>query len=112
MPWILAFSVSNAFVEEVIFRLGVALPLEGKLEPFVISLLSGVLFGLPHLRGMPSGLVGALMSGVLGYILCTSLLETDGLFLAWWIHFLQDMVIFSALVLQALAAKTSAGSSG
>jgi uncharacterized protein len=105
LPWILAFSASNAFIEEVIYRLAVVVPLEGKLEPSLIALCSGVLFGLPHLRGMPSGLLGAAMSGVLGYILCTSLLETGGLVWAWWIHFLQDVVIFSALVLQASAEK-------
>jgi uncharacterized protein len=106
MPWIVAFSVSNAFVEEVIYRVAVVVPLAGKLEPSLIALLSGILFGLPHLRGMPSGLVGAAMSGVLGYILCTSLLETGGLWWAWWIHFLQDVVIFSFLILQAAAPKT------
>jgi uncharacterized protein len=106
IPWILAFSASNAFIEEVIYRVAVVVPLEGKLEPSLIALLSGILFGLPHLRGMPSGLVGALMSGVLGYILCTSLLETGGLWWAWWIHFLQDVVIFSFLILQAAASKT------
>jgi uncharacterized protein len=105
IPWILAFSASNAFVEEVIYRVAVVVPLQGKLEPSLIALLSGILFGLPHLRGMPSGLVGAVMSGVLGYILATSLLETGGLWWAWWIHFLQDVVIFSFLVLQAITKK-------
>lgn len=103
LPFILVFSISNALVEEIIFRLTVVIPLEGQLEPSLIALISGIVFGLPHLRGMPSGLVGAIMAGVLGYILCISLLETGGLFWAWWIHFLQDVVIFSALTLQALA---------
>lgn len=104
-PWILLFSINNSFCEEVIYRLGVVVPLAGGLEVPAILLFSAIAFGAPHLRGMPNGVVGALMAGILGWLLAKSVLETNGLFWAWFIHFLQDVVIFSALVM--VAAKSA-----
>lgn len=106
MPYILLFSLSNSFVEEVIYRLGVIVPLAGAIEPQYILILSAIAFGAPHLRGMPNGIVGALMAGVLGWLLAKSMLETSGMFWAWGIHFVQDVVIFSGLVLNAIHSQT------
>lgn len=39
------------------------------------------------------------MAGLLGWLLAKSVLETNGIFWVWGIHFLQDVVIFSAFVL-------------
>ncbi len=99
LPWVLLFSATNAFGEEIIYRLGIVSPLMGLLKPSVIFLISAVLFGLPHLAGMPDGLIGAFMAGILGYVLAQSIYETKGLFWAWWIHFLQDVVIISVLAI-------------
>jgi len=62
-------------------------------------LVSAVIFGLAHYGGMPHGMVGMSMAGVLGWLLMKSVLETHGIFWAWLIHFLQDVVIFSGLIL-------------
>lgn len=102
LPYVLIFSFSNALSEEIIYRLGVIVPLVGSVEPAQIMRISAILFGLPHLRGMPNGIVGALMAGILGWLLTKSVLETNGIFWAWSIHFLQDVVIFSGLVLGQL----------
>ncbi len=51
-------------------------------------------FGFAHYYGMPNGIVGVLMAGVLGWLLGKSMLETRGLFWAWFIHFCQDILIF------------------
>lgn len=99
IAWVLVFAAMNAFSEEIIFRVNIVLPLKGVLPFQTVYLLSAVLFGLPHLAGMPSGIVGALMAGILGYVLAKSLAETNGLFWAWWIHFLQDIVIIGVLFL-------------
>lgn len=99
MWWILLFSLTNSFAEEVIYRLGVVSPLRGLLSPITIFMISAILFGIPHLAGMPSGIIGAMMAGILGFVLAKSLYETNGLFWAWIIHFLQDVIIFSALYL-------------
>ncbi len=101
LPWVLLFSFSNSFSEEVIYRIGLIVPLVGAIDTNYILLLSAIAFGAPHLRGMPNGIVGAVMAGMLGWLLAKSVLETNGIFWAWLIHFLQDVVIFSAFVLVA-----------
>ncbi len=101
LPWVLLFSLTNSFSEEVVYRLGVIVPLVGSVNTDYILLISAAAFGAPHLRGMPNGIVGALMAGLLGWLLAKSVMETNGMFWAWFIHFLQDIVIFSAFVMAA-----------
>lgn len=102
VPWIFLFSLANSFGEEVIFRLGFIVPLAGQMDSAWICLLSALFFGAPHLRGMPDGIAGALMAGFLGWLLARSVMETHGIFWAWFIHFLQDVVIFTAFVMSAV----------
>lgn len=99
LPWIILFSATNSFSEEAIFRMGVIGPLYQNIDPKYILLLSAILFGLPHLKGMPSGAVGVVLAGILGWILAKSVVETKGLFWAVWIHFIQDVVIFSGIAI-------------
>ena len=47
-------------------------------------------------------MVGVVLDWLLGWILAGSMLETRGLWWAWWIHFLQDVVIFGFLVVGAI----------
>lgn len=102
LPWIFLFSLSNSFGEEVVFRLGFIVPLAGQMDPAWICLFSALFFGIPHLRGMPDGIAGALMAGFLGWLLARSVMETHGIFWAWFIHFLQDVVIYAAFVMSAI----------
>lgn len=95
--WILLFSLTNSFGEEMIYRVGLVSPLKGVLTPTMIFIVSGVIFGLAHINGMPSGIIGVSLAGILGFILAKSVLETQGFFWAWVIHFLQDVVIISSL---------------
>lgn len=99
--WAIPFSMANAFSEEAIFRIGIVSPLYGLLSVPIILLISGVVFGLPHYFGMPSGIVGALMAGFLGWLLAMSLVETQGMSLAWAIHFVQDVVIITSMILMS-----------
>ncbi|MHB1669957.1 CPBP family intramembrane glutamic endopeptidase [Thiomonas sp.] len=101
LPWVLLFSLTNSFSEEVVYRLGIIVPLVGSVDTNYILLISAAAFGAPHLRGMPNGIVGVLMAGFLGWLLAKSLIETNGIFWAWLIHFLQDIPIFSAFVIAA-----------
>jgi len=103
--WVLLFSLTNSFSEEVIFRLGLVGSLYEVVSPSNLMLISAVVFGLAHYSGMPNGVVGMAMAGILGWLLMKSVLETHGIFWAWLIHFLQDVVIFGGLVL--LNAKSS-----
>jgi membrane protease YdiL (CAAX protease family) len=57
--WIILFSLTNSFGEEMIFRLGIVSPLKGLIAPMTIFLISAVLFGIPHFAGMPNGIIGA-----------------------------------------------------
>ena len=96
--WAIPFSAANAFSEEAIFRMGIVSPLFGVLSVPVIVLISGAVFGIPHYFGTPSGLIGVLMAGFLGWLLSLSLVETQGLLLAWSIHFVQDVVIITSMI--------------
>ena len=56
--WAIPFSITKALSEEAIFRIGIVSPLYRVLSVSVILLISGVLFGLPHYFGTPSGIIG------------------------------------------------------
>lgn len=99
LVWIIVFSLSNSFAEEMIFRMGIVSPLKGLISPMAIYSISAVLFGIPHFAGMPNGIIGATMAGVLGFVLAKSLYETNGFFWAWLIHFLQDVLIIGGIYL-------------
>jgi membrane protease YdiL (CAAX protease family) len=96
--WVVLFAATNALAEELIYRWGVVVPLAGTMSSAGVLALSAVLFGLPHIGGTPGGPIGALMAGFLGWILAKSMLETQGLFWAWSLHFVQDVLIFYALL--------------
>lgn len=107
IAWILLFALTNSFAEEMIYRLGVVIPLTDQLPPLTIYIISAVLFGLPHIGGTPGGFIGAVMAAVLGFVLAKSLYETHGFFWAWCIHFIQDVIIMAALFLLAETQKPS-----
>lgn len=97
--WILLFSLSNSFGEEMIYRIGIIAPLKGLMEPTKIFLISAVIFGFAHINGMPNGIIGIGLASILGFVLAKSVYEIEGFFWAWVIHFLQDVVIISSLYL-------------
>ncbi len=99
IPLILLFSFTNSLAEELIFRFGIVGGLINHHPKLTILILSSVLFGAPHYFGWPSGFSGVLMASILGYILCKATLETKGLSIAWVIHFVQDLIIFTALLM-------------
>jgi len=97
--WTPLLAASNAFVEEALVRFGVVVSLSGLMRPNRIAVASGLVFGTVHYFGTPGGSVGVTVAGLLGWLLARSVLETKGLFLAWFIHFLQDLVIMGVLLL-------------
>lgn len=98
LPFSMLFALTNSFVEESITRLGVVVALKNVLNDRQIALVSAVVFGTVHYWGNPGGIAGVLVAGFLGWLLAKSILETKGMFWAWLIHFLQDVIIFSALL--------------
>lgn len=67
-----------------------------------IYLISALIFGSVHFFGVPGGVLGMIMAGFLGWLLARSVAETEGMAWAWFIHFLQDVIILSGLFLLAL----------
>ncbi len=102
LPYILLLAAMNAFTEEAITRLSVVSALDGTLSRPMIYLVSALIFGIPHYFGVPGGVVGSLMAGFLGWLLAKSIAESEGIFWAWFIHFLQDVIIFAGMFLVAL----------
>lgn len=97
IPFIVLFSFTNSLAEELIFRFSLVAGLFDHYSKFTILVVSAVLFGVPHFFGWPNGILGVIMAGVLGYVLCKATIETKGFAIAWIIHFVQDVIIFTAL---------------
>ncbi|MBB3114573.1 hypothetical protein FHS18_006694 [Paenibacillus phyllosphaerae] len=99
--FILAFALTNAFAEEIIFRFSfVAVVTRYGFSPYVAQGLAAATFGIVHYFGTPGGIPGVLMAAFIGWFLAKSMLETKGFFWALLIHFLQDVVIFFALFMK------------
>lgn len=95
----LAFAVANSFTEEIIYRFAVTgVFLQNSLPAANAAIASGVLFGGVHYFGTPGGVPGVLLAGFLGWLLSKSIAETRGFGWAWLIHFVQDVVIFVAIL--------------
>lgn len=86
---VVPFAAMNAFTEEVVFRLSYVTVGDNDTRSSTYGLVMGSLvFGIGHYWGVaPNGLVGAIMSLVVGYILARSIQETKGFFWAFAIHF-------------------------
>jgi hypothetical protein len=104
LPAVLLFAAMNAFSEEMSYRapqLATTHEVIGKDQSI---LLAAAFFGIGHFYGVPYGLVGVVMSGFLGWLLGKSMLETKGFFWPWFIHFTQDVVIFTFLGIGSITA--------
>lgn len=99
LPLIVVLALANSFAEGVAYRSAVLGPLTGELPKGTVVLVSAAFFGVAHYYGAPSGVIGVVMSAVLGWFLARSMFETRGFLAPWMIHFLQDVVIFSTIVL-------------
>lgn len=99
LPYILLFALGNSLFEGIIYRNTVVSSLSGIFEKKDIVMLGAIFFGIAHYFGAPGGPLGVAMSTALGWYLCQSMVETKGLLSSWLIHFFQDVVIFSAVIL-------------
>ena len=102
IPLVIIISLANSFSEEMIYRFAINGNMINLSSKLVILISSAILFGLPHYQGYPNGILGVFMAGLLGYILSKATYETQGLGIAWLIHFLQDIIIFTALFMMNL----------
>lgn len=98
-PFVVILAVLNSFCEGIVFRSAILGSLKNVLPKNQLILIAAMIFGIAHYYGAPSGIVGVVMSGVLGWYLCTSMYETKGFVSSWIIHFMQDVVIFATILL-------------
>jgi hypothetical protein len=104
LPAVLLAAALNAFNEEMTYKASFLSVLEGPVGKKQALLLMAAFFGIFHYYGIPYGIIGVIMAGFLGWILGKSMLETRGFFWAWFIHFLQDVMIFTFLAIGSITA--------
>ena len=102
IPAILIAATLNAFNEEMTYKASFLSILEEVVGKQQSLLLMAAYFGIGHFYGVPYGVIGVLMAGFLGWFLGKSMLETRGLWWAWLIHFVQDVLIFSFLAIGSI----------
>lgn len=102
LPAVFLAAAMNAFNEEMTYKASFLSVLEDAVGPQQALLLMAVFFGFLHFYGVPYGVVGVIMATFLGWILGKSMLETRGLFWAWFIHFWQDVLIFIFLAIGSI----------
>jgi hypothetical protein len=102
LPAILLAAALNAFYEEMTYKASFLSVLEGPVGPRQALYMVAAYFGIWHYYGVPYGVVGVILATFLGWILAKSMQETHGLFWAWFIHFWQDVWIFSFLAIGSI----------
>jgi hypothetical protein len=102
LPVVLLAAALNAFNEEVTYKASLLSVLVGPMGSRQALWMVAAYFGIAHFYGIPYGLIGVALAWFLGWILAKSMLETRGLAWAWFIHFVQDVLIFSFLALGAI----------
>jgi membrane protease YdiL (CAAX protease family) len=102
LPFIFILAAMNAFGEEVTYRSALLAPLVGVLGTRQAVYLAAVFFGIGHFYGVPYGLIGVVMASFLGWLLGKAMVETNGFFWAWFIHFIQDVLIFSFMAVGSI----------
>lgn len=94
LPLVLIFSFTNAWTEEILSRFVIVGGLSGKLPPVTICWISSVIFGIPHF--FSGGLLSVVVSGLLGWLLAKSVVETQSMGWALLIHFVLDIIVFGS----------------
>lgn len=102
LPAVLFAAVLNAFNEEMTYKASFLSVLKDVVGKQQALWLMAAFFGLLHFYGIPYGIIGVILATFLGWLLGKSMLETRGLFWAWFLHFLQDVLIFGFLAINAI----------
>lgn len=102
LPAVLLAAALNAFNEEMTYKASFLSVLEQAVGKKQALLLMAAFFGIFHYYGIPYGVVGVALATFLGWFLGKSMLETRGLCWAWFIHFLQDVLIFAFLAIGSI----------
>jgi len=104
LPAVVIAAALNALNEEMQYKASFLAVLEEPVGKHQALWLMAAFFGILHFYGVPYGVMGVLMAGFLGWLLGKSMLETRGLFWAWFLHFLQDVWIFAFMAIGSIRA--------
>lgn len=102
LPAVLLAAVLNAFSEEMTYKASFLSVLERAVGRQHALWLMAAFFGIGHFYGVPYGVVGVLLATFLGWFLGKSMLETRGVAWAWFLHFLQDVLIFTFMAIGSI----------
>lgn len=102
LPAVFLAAALNAFNEEMTYKASFLSVLEDVVGKHHALWLMAAYFGIGHFYGIPYGVIGVVMAGFLGWFLGKSMLETRGLWWAWFIHFIQDVLIFAFLAIGSI----------
>lgn len=100
-PVAVIFALVNSLCEGIVFRSALLGSFKNTLTKSQSIYISALIFGIGHYYGAPSGILGVAMSGLLGWYMLRSMFETEGFVSSWVIHFMQDLVIFSTILLMS-----------
>lgn len=81
IPLIIIFAAINSVYEELVYRASLLSVLESVIGERHALSITTLYFGIGHFYGAPAGIIGIIMSSLLGYILGKSMIETRGVFL-------------------------------
>jgi membrane protease YdiL (CAAX protease family) len=104
LPAVFLCAALNAFHEEMTYKASFLAVLGDVVGGRQALWLMAAYFGILHYYGIPYGMIGVLMATFLGWFLGKSMLETRGLWWAWFIHFVQDVLIFAFLAIGSIRA--------
>ena len=92
------FTIVNATLEELVFRGILFDALQSQWGVWVTLAATALLFGVGHVRGYPSGVVGACLAALFGLAMGVLRLWTGGLALPILAHMAADATIYGILV--------------
>jgi membrane protease YdiL (CAAX protease family) len=109
---IILLAAANALSEELIYRTALLNVAYKTVPDGIAAAISALIFGLAHIHGQAKGWVVVLGSTACGYVFAVSVIQTQGLFVAWLLHFVQGMFFMAAFAVASADgswATTSAG---
>ena len=104
IPVILLLAASNGVTEEIIYRAAPISPVYEVVGKANAIWMAAILFGLSHyIGGIPSGVLGVLITAFLGWFFGKCMLDSRGFFWPWLFHTLQDILPFTLMALVAIS---------
>jgi membrane protease YdiL (CAAX protease family) len=95
-------AIINSFNEEIITRWAIVEWFSNIKNKNIAPIVSAIIFGIPHYFWIPWWIIWVIMAWFLWYFLAISIQDTKGIWWAFIIHLLQDLVIITILVLNIL----------